>query len=417
MNSFYSEPEHYYQRWITPLLQQAIQDYPVVVLTGARQVGKSTLLRMAEPFRNWRFISLDDFDALNQAETAPESLWAGVDAVVLDEVQKSPNLLSAVKLAVDRNPEKMRFVLSGSANLLLMKQVGESLAGRAIYFVLDPMTRGEINEVPPPDLIERILRGEWPTDGTIDEEPPDPTHLLLRGFMPRLLRLEKPAAWIQWWDGYVSTYLERDLRQISQIEALPDFHRLMQLAALRTGQLLNQSELARDARLSQPTAHRYLNILETTHLFERLPPYLASHTTRLLKAPKAFWNDSGLAVFLCGYFDAQSLSKARELGAFFETMIYHHLRTLSRLMIPPAHIYFWRTVKGTEVDFVIEHGRSVIALEIKLSRQIRYGDASGLRAFLKEYPHASGGILIHAGSMIRRLDERIIAVPWTMLTG
>ena len=410
-------PQPYYPRWITPLLQQASQENPIVVLTGARQVGKSTLLLNAEPYRNWRFVSLDDIGTLNQAETAPESLWAGADTIVIDEVQKSPQLLSNVKLAVDRNPRKIRFMLSGSANLLLMKQVGESLAGRAIYFVLDPMTLGEIDRVPPSNLIERIFKGDWPEDEVIPEEPPDPTEYLLRGFMPRLLSLDSPPAWVRWWDGYIATYLERDLRQISQIEALPDFHRLMQLAALRTGQLLNQSEIARDAQISQPTVHRYLNILEATHLFERIPAYLQSHTTRLLKAPKSFWNDPALAVYLCGYYDIQTLSKSRELGAFFETLIYHHLRTLTRLMTPPAHIYYWRTLKGTEVDFVIEHGRSVMALEIKLTRQPRFGDADGLRAFINETPGASGGILLHGGKAIRRLDERIIAVPWTVLTG
>ena len=121
-----------------------------------------------------------------------------------------------------------------------------------------------------------------------------------------------------------ATYLERDLRQISQIDSLLDFRRLMQLTALRSGQLLNQSELARDARISQPTTHRYLNLLETTHLFERLPAYLSSHTTRLLKSPKVFWNDTGLAVFLSGYYDIESLKQSREYGAYFETLIYHH---------------------------------------------------------------------------------------------
>jgi len=156
----------------------------------------------------------------------------------------------------------------------------------------------------------------------------------LRGLMPPLITLTSAQAWVRRWEGYVATYLERDLRQISQIESLLDFRQVMELAALRSGQLLNQSEIGRDARVSQPTVHRYLNLLETTHLFERLPSYAASHTTRLLKSPKACWNDPGLAVFLSGYYDLESLRHARKYGAYFETLMFHHLRVLARLLVP-----------------------------------------------------------------------------------
>ncbi len=215
----------------------------------------------------------------------------------------------------------------------------------------------------------------------------------------------------------VATYLERDLRQVSQIATLLDFRRLMELTALRSAQLLNQSDLARDAQLSQPTVHRYLNLLETTHMFERLPTFTASRTTRIVKAPKAFWNDTGLAVFLSGYFDEHDLREARELGAFFETLIYHHLRVLTRLMTPASRLYFWRTRSGVEVDFVVEHGRRLLAIEVKRTTQPGYGDAAGLRAFLADHPNTSGGLLLHSGREIRHLDKNIVALPWTMLTG
>lgn len=417
MNNSYSSPEVYRPRWLTLALREASQDHPIVVLTGARQVGKSTLLLNAEPFRDWRFHSLDDFDTLRQACEKPDALWAGADRVVLDEVQKAPELLSAVKQAVDRQPRRLRFVLSGSANLLRMKQVSESLAGRAVYFVLDPMTLGEVNEVEQPNVLSRILAGDWPEEASLPDSPPDPASILLRGLMPPLLTLGSVQAWVHWWEGYVSTYLERDLRQVSQIDALLDFRRIMELMGLRSGQLLNQSEVARDAQLTQPTVHRYLNLLETTHLFERVPAYTASRTTRMLKSPKAFWNDPGLAIFLSGYFDLDDLRKAREYGAYFETLIYHHLRVLARLMTPSARLYFWRTRAGAEVDFVLEHGRRVLAIEVKHSPNPGYGDTVGLRTFLAEHPKALGGLLLHNGQDIRRLDQNILALPWTMVTG
>lgn len=417
MNNSYSRPPTYYPRWITGALQDASRHYPVVVLTGARQVGKSTLLLNADPFQSWRFHTLDDFDTLRQARERPEALWAGADHIVVDEVQRAPELLSAIKQAVDRRPRQLRFVLSGSANLLLMQQVSESLAGRAVYFVLDAMTLGEVNRTSPPEVLTRALSGDWPAEGVLPVALPDPVPLLLRGFLPPLVLLEDAQSWTRWWDGYVTTYLERDLRQVSQITTLLDFRRLMNLVALRSGQLLNQSEIARDARLTQPTVHRYLNLLETTHLFERLSPYTASRTTRLLKSPKAFWNDPGLAVFLSGYFQADELRSAREYGAYFETLVYHHLRVLARLMTPPASLYFWRTRAGAEVDFVLEHGRRLLAIEVKLTEHVTYGEAAGLRHFLAEHPKASGGLLLYGGREICRLDKNIVAAPWTIVTG
>ncbi|NPV76486.1 MAG: ATP-binding protein [Anaerolineae bacterium] len=413
----YQKPENYVPRWITPLLQQALEDMPVLVLTGARQVGKSTLLLNEQPFRNFRFLSLDDFDVLRQAQEQPEALWAGSDRVILDEVQKAPHLLPAVKRAVDQSPRRIKFVLSGSANLLLMKRVSESLAGRAVYCVLDPLTLGEINQSPPPDLIRNILSGNWPKEGHLDKPLPDALPGIQRGLMPALLRLNTAPSWVRWWDGYVATYLERDLRQVAQIDALVDFRRLMELLALRSGQMLNQSDLARDAGLSQPTAHRYINLLETTHLFKRVPSYASNRTTRMLKAPKAYWNDTGLAVFLAGYFQEEELRKARELGNFFESFIYHHLHVLAQLMTPPARLYHWRTQTGQEVDFVLEFGRKVVAIEVKRTGRPGYGDANGLNAFLSHHPDAAGGLLLHGGTEIRRLGERILAAPWTMVTG
>lgn len=415
MNNF--TPPVYRERWLTPLLQSAIEDHPIIVLTGARQVGKSTLLLNAEPFRNWRFQTLDDFGTLEQAHSNPESLWAGTNQVVLDEVQKTPELLFAVKKTVDRHPGKYQFVLSGSANLLLMKQVSESLAGRAIYFVLDPMSIGEMHNRPHPDILVRTLNREFPEEASLPVELPNPAEFILRGFMPPLLTLDSSQAWTRWWDGYVATYLERDLRQVAQIDALLDFRRVMELAALRSAQLINQSELSRDAHLSQPTTHRYLNLLETTHLFDRLPAYTASRTTRLLKSPKAFFNDPALAVFLSGYYELDDLLKAREYGAYFETFIYHHLRILARLMTPSGRLHFWRTLEGNEVDFVLEYGRRLLGVEVKLTDNLGYRETAGLRLFLENHPKASGGLVVYGGRQIKRMDEKIVAIPWSLITG
>jgi predicted AAA+ superfamily ATPase len=204
---------------------------------------------------------------------------------------------------------------------------------------------------------------------------------------------------------------------MSDVASLVDFRRVMALLALRTGQLLNQSGVARDAGLSQPAIYRYVNLLEATHLFERVPAYLRSHTTRLLKSPRVFWSDVGLAVFLAGYYGAAELARARELGAFFETLIYQHLRVSCSLLTPQGRLHSWRTQRGDEVDFVVEHGRRVLGIEVKMSDAPGYRHAVGLTKFLYGHPEAVGGILLHGGREIRRLHQRIVAVPWSTLTG
>ena len=416
MNDNHSHAEFIFKsRWIAPLLQAAVEDHPVVVLSGARQVGKSTLLQRESPFAQWRFISFDDLDALRQAERDPAALWAGTERIVLDEVQKIPSLLSAVKQAVDQQRTVRRFVLSGSANLLLMRQVSETLAGRAVYFPLFPMTLGEMKDASPPEWFFRIFQGELPADVHVDPVAPEPETAMVRGFMPPLLNLSHSEAVVQWWEGYVMTYLERDLRQLSQIDALADFHRVMEILALRSGQVLNQTDVARDAGMSQPTVHRYLNLLETTCLFERLPAFTRNRTKRLIKAPKVFFLDPGLAAYLAGHHTAASLRTSREAGGIFESLVFLHLRVLSHLCTPHLRLSYWRTTTGREVDFIIEQGRILVAVEVKLTTAPRYADAENLRLFLEEYPETVAALLVHAGHEVKQIGEKIIAVPWTAL--
>ena len=405
----------YKPRWITSLLRDAVRNHPIVVLTGPRQVGKSTLLKHEPPFSDWRYISLDDFDTLSQARKDPTSLWAGSDHVVLDEVQKSTNLLEAVKVAVDSDRDKYRFMLSGSANILLMKRISESLAGRAVYFTLYPMTWGEMNNLAATNLLEALFKGELPREEKIEPTPTAPFPLMWKGFMPSLMHLKTSAAILRWWEGYVATYLERDLRDLSQIDSLPDFRRLMVALALRCGQMLNQTEVARDTGISQPTVHRYINLLETTCLVEGLPAFTVNRTKRLIKSPKVIWADPGLVSFLAGHYDPDSLSSSREAGGVFESMIYLHLNALAQLLVPKPNIFYWRTTTGRELDFVLEWGRKLLAVEVKLSTKPKFSDTDTLRLFMDEYPETSACILIHAGDEVKILHEKIAAIPWSFL--
>jgi len=416
MNDDHSRPASSYKpRWLANRLRQVANAHPVAILTGARQVGKSTLLRNESPFLSWRQHTLDDIDILRQAEREPEALWAGTANVVIDEAQRAPGILLAVKRAIDRDRD-CRFVLSGSASLDLLGSVSETLAGRAVSIPLAPMTWGEWREDKASHIVEDLLGGNLPREKG-ESNPADVLPLILRGFMPALLSFVGKQDILDWWSGYVSTYLERDLRTLSQISSLPDFRRVMELAALRTGQLLNQTEISRDSGVSQPTVHRYLNLLEASFLIHRVPAFARNRGKRLIKSPKLYWADPALAAFLAGHYDEKSLRASREIGGLFENLVLQQLQVASSLMSPPARIHYWRTAAGQEVDFVLEWGRSLVAFECKLSPRPRFEDAETLHLFLNDYPECACGVVVHTGTEIVRLGERIIALPWTTLGG
>ena len=252
----------------------------------------------------------------------PEALLGSDEPVTLDEVQREPELLHAVKRVIDRRRRPGQFLLTGSANLLLMRQVSESLAGRASYLTLWPMTRREQRGLGRGGIWEELLGArdaEWlDLAAAQPDEPEEWRALALRGGFPLpAVHLRTARERAVWFDGYVRTYLERDLQDVSSISALPDFRRLMRMACLRTGQVVNQAGLGRDAALPQPTVHRYLNLLETSYLLVRLPAYSVNRTRRLIKSPKLYWGDTGVALHLA--------QVAEPGGAHLENLVLNDL--------------------------------------------------------------------------------------------
>lgn len=396
-------------RLVETALAERLRVMPAVVVTGARQTGKSTLAaeRVAGA---WRYASLDDLDVLDAARRDPEALVGGDAPLTLDEVQREPALLAAVKQAIDRNRRAGRFLLTGSANLLLMRRVSESLAGRASYLTLWPMTRREQLGLGAAGRWEELLAArdeEWPDLLAADETGRDDWRALARrgGFPTPALELTAPRERAIWFDGYVRTYLERDLQDLATISALPDFRRLMRAACLRLGQLVNQTELGRDVGIPQATAHRWLNLLETSYLLVRLPAYAVNRTKRLIKTPKLYWGDTGVALHLAG--------QDEPVGAHLENLVLHDLLAWRDARLDPVEIGYWRTANGEEVDFVIEAGGSLLPVEVKATSRPRLGDAAHLRTFRAEYGRkARAGLLLHTGDATRWLAPDVLAVPW-----
>lgn len=296
-------------RLIGKSLEDQLEIMPAVVVTGARQSGKSTLAQELAPGRRV-YLSLDDLDVLDAARRDPDSLLEGGAPVTLDEVQREPDLLHAVKRAVDRRRRPGRFLLTGSANLLLMRRISESLAGRAGYLTLWPMTRGEQNGSGRAGVWGELMgEGEehWPDLLTARPGEPENWRASVRrgGFPLPAVHFGSDRERAVWFNGYIRTYLERDLQAVSSITALPDFRRLMRAASLRLGQVVNQTKLGSDAGLPQSTVHRYLNLLETSYLLVRVPAYSVNRTKRILNSnPRS--STGGTRVWRCTWPAASS---------------------------------------------------------------------------------------------------------------
>lgn len=396
-------------RAVSPALEHSLRIMPVVVITGARQTGKSTLVRSAPMLRGRPYLTLDDLEIRDQAMRAPASLLERGPALVIDEVQRAPDLLLAVKRAVDERRRNGRFVLTGSANLLLLEQMSESLAGRAHYLTLWPLTRRERLGLGRAGIWSELLDAspdEWPDLVHAADVPAERWQdAVARGGFPvpaHDLQTDEDRA--LWFDGYVATYLERDLRALSAIEHLADFRRLMRATALRIGNVVHQVELARDVGISGATAHRWLNLLEASYQLVRVEAFAVNRTKRLVKSPKLYWSDVALARHLAG----GELS-----GAHLENLVLSDLLAWRELVSPRPSILFWRTVNGEEVDFVIERGRQLLPIEVKATARPSHGDIRHLLTFRGQYGRAvAGGLLLHAGKDTFWLDKGVLATPW-----
>ena len=397
-------------RTLGPVLQRALRAFPVVVVTGARQTGKSTLVRELYAGEPRLYVSLDDIDVLGQAEKAPDALVGRAPHMTIDEVQRSPDLLLAIKRAVDQDRAPGRFILTGSANLLLMQRVSESLAGRAAYLNLWPLTRREQLGLATTGIWDRLL-DEAPSrwlDLVLAESVPAEDWKLLAsrgGYPVPAYRMSDSEERRLWFDAYVQTYLERDLRELSAIANLADFRRLMRAVCLRTGNLLNQAELARDVGLAPSTAQRYLNLMETSFQLVRLEAYSVNRTKRLVKSPKVYWSDAGLGIWVGG----ETLPR----GAHLENIVLSDLLAWRGTCGDRPQLLYWRTSKGAEVDFVIERGDRVLPVEIKSGARVAYDDTKNLRLFMEEYPDLTkGSLVLCTGEETFWIADRILAVPW-----
>jgi len=401
------------RRHLAEPLQAALARSPVVLLNGARQTGKTTLVQWLGREHPRRYVTLDDANTLAAARADPGGFIGRLDSpVVLDEVQRAPELFPAIKLAVDRNRQPGRFLLTGSANVLLLPRLSESLAGRMQILTLRPLSQGEIEGLRE-GFLDAVF-GDAPLRPSGEGEArPGLLARVLRGGYPEIVGWPDEADRRAWFGSYVTTILQRDVREISNIEGLTTMPRLLALLAARSASLLSFAELSRSAAIPQSTLKRYMALLETTFLVDTVPAWSTNLSKRLLKASRLVLADTGLLGHVARVTEERLHHDPGLAGSLLESFVMLELKKQSVWSRTGPELFHFRTVTGQEVDIVLEdRGGRVVGIEVKASATIGAQDFKGLRA-LEEVARKRfhRGILLYSGSETLPFGPRFLALP------
>jgi len=401
-----------FSRFVEPQLAEALTDSPVVLIHGPRQCGKTTLAQVVGDRLGYAYLSFDDDAARSAAQADPSGFVADLsERAILDEVQRVPALFAALKLAVDRKRVAGRFILTGSANVLLVPKLADSLAGRMQIMRLYPLAQCELTRHEP-RFLDALFAGEFKTRRT-ERLAGRLSERIVAGGYPAALARPTGRRRATWYRDYLDAMVQRDVRDLARIRSLDALPRLLALAAAQTAQLLNVSDLAAPFQLSRPTIGDYVTLLERVFLLEMLPPWHSNRLKRIVKSPKLHMGDTGLACALLGV-DAAALKADRALlGHLLETFVFQELRRQASWHEEPLAFFHYRDKDGGEVDIVIERGaHALVGVEVKAGATVTAADFRGLRK-LKEAAGRRfvGGVVLYDGETSASFGDGLHAVP------
>jgi hypothetical protein len=399
-------------------LAESMEYSPVVLIHGPRQSGKSSLAREFGDRRGYRSLTFDDTSVLQAARSDPTGFVADLpDRVILDEVQRVPEIFASLKMAVDRKRTPGRFLLTGSSNVLMLPTLSDSLAGRMAIVRLHPLAQCEL-ERSPPSFLERLMSGRF-TTASASRQGARLASRIVQGGFPALLPLATPVRRARWHRDYVETIIQRDVRSMARIASLDTLPRLLQLVAGQSARALNVSDLASPFGLSRPTIREYVTLLERLFLVDELPAWHTNRIKRLVKGPKVHIADTGLGCALLGM-NAEALWEDRDaFGQMLETFVCQELRRQASGLGERIDFSHFRHRDGAKVDIVVEHGAGrVSGVEVKASSTVRASDFAGLRALRDACgKRFSCGVVVYDGELGVGFGDGMFAVPverlWT----
>jgi len=408
-----------YPRYSELPLREALQDTPIVLIHGSRQCGKTTLVQTIGEELGYRYVSFDDDNQLQAAKADPVGFVHTLPVkVILDEIQRVPELFTSIKASVDQNRRPGRFILTGSANVLLLPKLADSLAGRMEILRLRPLAHCEIAGKRP-----TFLQQLFQADFTKAIQAEELTRLgesladtICQGGYPAAIIRSTEKRRSNWYRDYSTALIQRDIQDIANIRNLDSLPKLLTLAASQTARLFNATDLAAPFAISRPTIREYLALLEQIFLLEQLQPWHSNRLSRLIKTPKLHLSDTGLACALLGIRSQNLWQDKALLGQLLETFIYQELRKHADWHDEELRFYHYRDKDRVEVDIIIERGRQLAGIEIKASATVTQGDFKGL----KKLKDACGqqfiaGVVFYDGEHILPFGERLFAVPVSLL--
>lgn len=406
-------------RHLAPLLQESLLDTPAVLVNGPRQCGKTTLVQQFAG--SMTYLTLDDPNLLSAAQQDPLGFAKQLDRAIIDEVQRAPQLLLALKLVIDQDRRPGRFLLTGSANLMALPQIADSLAGRVAIHTLLPLSQSEL-QARPNDFLERTVAQDWPLHHpswsvpVVTEQADTVSHVLAGGYPE--MRLRPTAARRQAWArSYIQTLMERDVRDIAQVEHLSQLPHLLAVAATHCGQLFNAAQIGGQLNLNSKTIEKYLGILEKLFLVQRLPAWSRNELSRLIKTPKLHFLDAGLQATLTRLSPELVFTQRQRWGATLETWVYAELRKTLTLSPDIWFMSHYRDKDQIEVDFVLESPqREIIGIEVKASATVDVADFRGLKKLKSHAGEAFiTGLVLYDGSQALSFGEGLWAIPLAAL--
>lgn len=409
-----------FPRHVEPLITEALADTPVVLLNGARQTGKSTLAQAVARAQGRRYLTLDDRVTLAAARADPTGFVASLEPmVVIDEVQRAPELLLDIKASIDRERRPGRFLLTGSADVLLLPQVADSLAGRMEVLTLWPLSSAEIAGNAGFNRADALFDAPFAVFTAPPCERATLADTLARGGFPDAVSRATPRRRGAWFDAYVETLMQRDVRELAQIDQLSQVPPLLQLLAIRSASQLNLAELSRSLALPQTTLRRYFTLLQTLFLVHLVPAWARNPGKRLVKTPKVVLCDSGLTCALGGVGGVRGLEPAALAaapglpGGLVETWVANELVRHLAFSTRGLSLWHYRTQAGAEVDFLLEDRQgALVGIEVKASASIDERDFKGLKHLQDTEPEAfRRGIVLYGGREVVAFSERLLALP------
>ncbi len=393
------------KRSILPILETALKISPVVLLKGARQVGKSTL---AMEIRK-NYVVLDDVSTRVNAKDDPVRFVETLaKPATIDEIQKVPELLEAIKIVVDKKRNNGDFLLTGSANILDMKQTKDTLAGRIIEIDLYPLSLKEKSKKPNENIVDRLFDCDFTaakveTNNIVED--------ILAGGYPDMQNLTTPLEKKLWFSSYVSTYIERDARDLGEFRDIDSFYRFVNIIAPRSTSLLNKSKLAKEVGVRIETCENYLVILEQTFQIYTLRPFFENIGKQFVKSPKIFLNDTGLMSYFLGIYSIEAFENSRYKGALVETFVFNELLKHCSFSTDDTRIYHYLTNDKKEIDFIIERQNRVIAIEVKSSSKVGKDDFRHIVEYQRKSTKDVFGIVFYMGGNVLHINKKCVALP------